>query len=356
MRSNSFAAIAASFHLFNSLCAASAVTFSLLGQFPQPAPSSFVVVGSNLPDGRFVLWNGDEVFVQDFANSAALQVVASGYEGDPGFLLVAPDGHTAYLGAGFRTELYTLDLNAPVDFVSGTELTVPEHYAGEFLSPDLLVLDRFKNDFSAAELVVVDVSAKKSAPIVRSVLTLPGPPTKQQVLEKPAGSFSALLTADPTGTLLYVMDANTRELRTFAIADLINAFNTSTSLDWTADGTAFGAPGDYFSGGVSGFRPNGDLVIGGSEGFAQPGGIQIVDATLETVIETLDPQGDQSFYSVIYNPVTDAIIATTGLSVTYATEGAFSAVPVPTPAAAPWVLGCAALALCAVALVRVARA
>lgn len=291
--------------------------------FPAPAPNAFAVVGANLPDGGLVLWNGDALYLQNRPGGDAFTEIATGYAGDPGFIAMAPDGHTALLGAGFSPALYLFDTDAPVDFVEGTQIAAPNHFSGAFLTANLVILDRSKDDFSGSELVIFDLSGAKSLDDSVPVLSLPpNPGLKQQIVDKPAFSYASAINVDPSGTILYVMDANARELRTFSVAALIMAHEREIALDWESNGTPVGAPGDFYSGGVAGFTPEGYLVIAGSEGFGLPGGIQLVDPTPPaTVVATLDPEGTQPFYSAIYNAVTDEIIATTGAQVTYATEG-----------------------------------
>lgn len=328
---------------------ASGQVFGIITHFPSPAAGSFSVVGANLPDGRLVIWNGDQVFIQTQAGSGLFGLVASGYSGDPGFITIAPDGQTALLGAGFSTNLYLLDTANPVDFIPGAELAGPTHFTGAYLTPTLVVLDRANDSFTGSELVVLDLSTAKSAPAVQFLLSKPPLPSGEKiVLDKPPFSFSSTVNIDPSGTTLYVMDANALELRTFSVADVLNAHNTATPLDWNTDGTLVGSVGVYFSSGVVGFRPGGELVIGGSLGFLQPGGIQIVNASTGAILQTLDPAGNQPFYAVIYNSVTDEIVARTGSGVVYATENGIASVP-----AASWlalVLLVAALSVVAVRL------
>lgn len=303
--------------------------FQFVRQWPDPAPGSFGVTGTNLPDGRLILWNGSDVFIQNEPGGGYFWTVASGFLGDPGFIAMAPDGYTALLGAGFSPKVYLLDTRAPGDFLPGSEIPAPNHFSGAFLSQDLVVLDRGLDDFSASELVVLDLSAAKQSVAWRTVLTLSAPPPeKTTVLDKPPGSFSSRVHVDTATSTLYVMDANVRELRSFNVADAIAAFNSATLLDWAVDGTLIGAAGSYFSGGVAGVTPEGYLVIGGSEGFLQPGGIQIVDPSDGSILDTLDPAGTQGFYGVIYNSALDEIVALTGEGSAFATEEAIASLPV----------------------------
>jgi hypothetical protein len=301
--------------------------FRPVSQWPDIAPGSYGISGANLPDGRLIVWNGLDVFIQDEPGGGYLNEVATGYQGDPGFLAIAPDGYTALLGPGYSPKVYLLDTRAPVDFLAGSEIAAPTHFSGAFLNQDLVVFDRGLDDFSASELVVLDLSAKKQSAAPRSVLTFSAlPPEKSTVLDKPLNSFSSRVHVDLASSTLYVMDANVRELRSFALADVIAAFNNATVLDWSADGTLIGAAGSHFSGGVAGVTPEGNLIVAGSEGYLQPGGIQIVDPTDGSVLEVLDPAGSQEFYSAIYNSALNEIIAVTP-DRAFATEDAIASLP-----------------------------
>ena len=201
----------ATFCLFYGFVGASAQTFEPLPSFPTPVAGSYTVVGAGLPDGRFVLWNGDRVFVQDSVGGALFVPVASGYAGDPAFAAVSLDGSTLLLGGGFTPKLYRLEIDAWQDHSAAVELDVPTHYAGVFLNQNLIALDRGKDDFSGAEIVVVDVSGAKS--ISEPFTVLSAPASKSLSLEKPPFAYSAQICVDDAHTTFYVMDGNTRELR-----------------------------------------------------------------------------------------------------------------------------------------------
>lgn len=316
-----------------ALCAttARALSFTPYHQFPQPAPFSYVVSGIALPDGTLLLWNGHTVFRQKFPNVDRYTAIASGYAGDTGFLALASDGHTAYLGAGFSGDIYRLDTNNPQNFTPAAIVANEPHFAGTLLTDDLLILDASTPDFSRTQLLILSLSNKKAGPATVVAKSNKYALPKSLVVEKPPFSYSSALTADHTNGILYAMDGNTRELRAFPIAALINAYNTANTLDWENDGTLIGAPGQFFSGGVAGITPQGRLLIGGSEGFLQPGGIHLIDPRLDdpsqaAILDTYDPAGTQAFYTVIYNPVTDVITAIDGTQA-YASVAAFATVP-----------------------------
>ena len=328
-RKFSFGAIALSVASFVS---SHGEEFLPVSQWPLPAPGAFGVVGTNLDDGRLVLWNGGSVYFQDAPGGGRFNAVATGYAGDPGFIALSPDGDTLLLGAGFSPRMYLVDVNAPEDYTLSSEIAAPAQYSGVYLNDSLIAIDRSTDDFSSTEIIVLDISGSKNSPPRGVVLrTPPGTAAKATVLEKPEFSFSSNVAVNDDRTDLYVMDANARELRRFNVAGVIAAFEGATELDWIADGALIGSVGDYFTGGVSGITPEGYLVIGGSAGFALPGGIQIVDPVTGDILEVLDPAGTQPFYSVIYNSALDQIIATSNNFIdpteTFAPEGAIAPLP-----------------------------
>lgn len=297
-------------------CTAAAASFVINDGFPAPAPGSFNIAGTALPDGRLAIWNGDAIFLQTFVNAARFDRIASGYAGDPAFLALAPDGRTLLLGPGgfgdapFRGQLYTFDTAAPENFNAGhVALTGLDHFSGAFLDDTLVLVDAGKPDFSGSELVVADLSAKRAVP--RAVVTgLPAPASRDAVVEKPPFTYSGAMTVDRALGIVYVVSAfgSPQEIRYFAVAGLIAAYLDGATLDWNTDGVRIGAADQFAGGGVAGVTPDGLLVNGGL------GGIQLIDPSLDnpaaaSVVETFDPAGTGGFYSVIYNPVTDSITA-----------------------------------------------
>lgn len=316
-----------------------AQTFTPYAAFPAPAPGSFTIVGGAMPDGRLLLWNGADLYLQTLPYADAFNVAAQGYKGDPAFVAFTPDKQTAYLGAGFDNafspdpgtngEIYRVDPNALANFAEGAVVANQGSYAGVMLNDTLLLIDAGRADFSGSDLLILDMSGAKSAD-KRTVVRKPDWPAqaKTVVAEKPPFAYSSSLTADYGAGVVYAMDGNTRELRRFAIADLVAAFQGASTLDWAADGVLLGAAGDYFSGGVAGINSSGDLIVPGSLGFGQPGGIQLVDPATGAVVDTLDPSGTQEFVSVVYNDVLGVISAFAGNTQQAYAEGAgFPAVP-----------------------------
>src|SRR5690606_21206309 len=80
--------------------------FQQYQNFPQPAPGVFGIVGTGLPDGRLLVWNGNELIVEVDPGLEQFDTIASGYAGDPGFIAISPDWQRLILGAGFSGNLY----------------------------------------------------------------------------------------------------------------------------------------------------------------------------------------------------------------------------------------------------------
>lgn len=322
--------------------ALSAQEFTLYDNFPGPADGAYGVAGAALPDGRLAVWNGGDVFVQPYPGIDRFQLVASGYAGDPGFIALAPDGHTLALGAGYGGQVYLFDLNAPVDGQDNPPAATLSHYGGAFLTENLLLLDISAADWMNSELHLLDLAADKAATV--RVVSKPAPPedAKDLVVNKPG--YTSDIYVDRGAGRVYVMDGATGEVRWFTVNALVQAFEGGATLDWAADGALVGGAGTYYTGGVAGINAAGRLIIDGSFGYMQPGGIQLVDPATGSVVETLDPDGTQGYTSVIYNPVTDVMTVFVN-GVTFASEA-----PASLPAA-----GFAGLVLCGAAIAAAYR-
>lgn len=288
---------------------ATALTSTVLAGFPTPAPGAYGVTAAALPDGRFLLWNGETLYFQSEPGSTVYEPVATGYAGDPGFAAVSPDGYSVVLGAGYSGDVYRFDAAVPINFSPDAVIANQAHFAGTFLTATLVLLDAGKPDFSGSELAVLDISGSKSAPltVVRKSTKYALP--KQAVVDKPPFSYSSSMAVDTEAGVVYAMDGNTRELRQFSVSALLQAFQSLNPLDWETDGVLVGQPGVYYSGGAAGITADGRLVIGGSEGYLLPGGIQLVSPASGVVTATLDPSGNRSFYTVAFSPATQTVLA-----------------------------------------------
>ncbi|MCA1901955.1 MAG: hypothetical protein LDL53_07025 [Candidatus Hydrogenedens sp.] len=276
-----------------------------LENLPQPASGSYFVTSAPLTDGTFLIWNGNEIFKQTTPANDNFSLITSGYIGDPGFIAISPDGKKAILGQGYLGNLYLLDLDNPQDFTPSSIVGNISHYYGIFLTEDLLLLDITKLDFSGSEIHVLSVFTKNVVD-TKLIVSKPQHPNKEMVIDKPPYAYSATLAID--NDWVYIMDANTRELRKFNIQNIVNAYEGNYTLDWETDGTLIGNTGMYFTGGVSGVTNDGYLIIGGSAGFMLPGGIQEVNPTTGEIIKIWDPANNQGYYSAFYNSFSDTIL------------------------------------------------
>jgi MYXO-CTERM domain-containing protein len=311
-----------------------AQSYTALESYPEPAENAFGTTATALPDGRIVVWDGETVFLQALPRHDVWEPAASGYAGDPGFIALAPDGHTVLLGAGFANKAYLLDLDAPTDYVEGSEISVPTHFSGTFITESLVAMDRGKSDFSGSEIVVVDVAQSKSLEQPFVLMTLPAPETKTTIIDKPQGAYSSNVYYDEVGEFLYVMDGNAREIRAFPLWAVLDAYENETQLDWEADAAPMGEPGVYFTGGIEGITEDNNLIIPGSEGFGLPGGVQIVSVKTGAVLDVLDPVGNGGFYGAVYNAALDDLLVS---------EGGVMYAPEPWPTELPPPFGCALL-------------
>jgi hypothetical protein len=321
------------FFLFFAVAAVSATgtQFEVFDGFPKAAPGAFGIRAEGLPDGRFIVWNGDAVFLQIMAGGDTFKEVASGYAGEPGFVAVAPDGHTVLLGAGssFSGKLYVFDTRAPVNYSPGSEVAAVTHYYGVYLTQDLVLLDRLTDDSATSELVVLDLSSPSPVP-VRVMLK----PDQLELTGEEQG-VSACLAVNGSRATVYMMglvyDSGvpvSSELKMIPASVLISAYQSKALLDWDSDAIAIGLPGSFNSGGPAGVMANGDLIIGGF------GGVQRVNPSTATIVETYAPPALFDYYGVATNPYRDIVLPIVldpvdySMDIVYAPEGAFAAMPV----------------------------
>ena len=307
---------------------ATALDFEPFPQFPAPGPGAYTVVGTPLPDGRLVVWNGDTVFLQHAPNAAQFHPIAQGYAGDPAFILHEPSRGSVLLGAGFSGDIYRLDLANPVDYTPAALVVNTPHYAAVLLSDSLLLVDAGKPGFAGSELSVVDLSGAKHTAAV-TIVVRPEPAGKGLVVDKPPFTYSAPLALDPVNGIVYAMSTFgvPQELRYFTLGSLLNAHATLTPLDWTLDGVLIGAAGQFNQGGVAGIQQDGLLIL---PGF---GRLQLVDPslgnpTLATVMDAFDPMDLGDYYAVIYNAVTEVMLVVDGSGNVYVPVGALVSLPV----------------------------
>jgi hypothetical protein len=181
-------------------------------------------------------------------------------------------------------------------------------------------LDAGKSDFSGSELRIVDLSGAKAAPVT-VVTGIPAGGEKAIIVDKPAGTFSASVYVDHSNGIAYCTSSfgNPQEIRFFTIAELVQAYQSSTPLDWTADGTLIG-------GGVAGKTFAGELVVGGN-GTVQLINPRLDNPALATVVDSFDPTGAGGFYTAFHNSVTNITTFYGENNVAYVFEGTLTTVP-----------------------------
>lgn len=275
-------------------------TFSEQTNFP--TATGFGVVADSLGDGRFIAYDGTNIWIQDAVDANAYTNVATGYTGDPAIIAVNPDGHTCLVGAGFTGELWLFDANAPADAGTPVAMSSADFFA-EWINPTQVLIDRAffvgpgAFDFEA-ELVLLDISTK--APTLTPVLSA-------------KGGASAMLVLDSFLQTVYATDGLTGETRTISVAAIQNAFNTSTPVDWSS----LPVFGTFSTGGPAALTPERTLIFGGF------GGLQFVDAATATLDGAVDPSGTSTFnYLVAYSAASGRVLGTGAqFSPTFETKG-----------------------------------
>ena len=143
--------------------------FERVQGFPGADPAAYGIAVQALPSGLFLVWDGNSLYRQTLVGGEDFDVIASGYEGDPSFMALSPDGHTVLLGGGYMRPLMLFDINSPVDYTPDAVLSNSiSHYWGVFLTEALI--DKGTDDYTTDELGIVDVT--EEVPGDESVFTL----------------------------------------------------------------------------------------------------------------------------------------------------------------------------------------
>ncbi|MEA3364102.1 MAG: hypothetical protein U9Q79_00555 [Candidatus Hydrogenedentes bacterium] len=245
--------------------------------------------------------------VRRFVSSAAKRykyIALSGeYPGDPGFVAASTDGTTALVCAGSTGRLWLLDSSNREE--PGESFGILENaYAGEFLGGDIVLVDRAElaegeegGTFFVSELGILDLS-------VLSTGNTTGLYTKV-VQKSEEGSASAGLAVYENR--VYAADGLTGEIRSFAMNDLLAAWNSNVPLTWE-DGERVGT---FHSGGPQGVSGQGTLLIGGIDVETGESSVQFVDTEGALGGEVSIPQnGLLPVYGALYNPVTSKVLVT----------------------------------------------
>lgn len=305
--------------------ASGALEFEALLSAPTPASGATGLAVKALPDGRLLVWNGGTIYREVLPRADGFEPIATGYVGDPGFMALSPDGHTVLLAAGYSRKLYLLDLNDPHPYSASSEIAPTGYpdslsqYAGVFLNDSLVLIDSGSMASPAtSDLGVFDV--QNPAGGYRSVMVKPAS------LASGDNAYSARLAIDPALTSVYAMSYvldlswnSTTQLKRISADTLIGAYQAQTTLSWDSDATAIGATNAFFSTGPTDVVLNGDVLVSGT------GGVQRVDPTAQTVIDTYVPLTDpldpwHYSYLSAYNGVTgDTLLVITDWH-TYTTQ------------------------------------
>ena len=212
--------------------------FERVPGFPGADLSAYGIAVQALPSGLFLVWDGNGIHRQTLVGGEDFDVIASGYEGDPAFMALSPDGHTVLLGGGMRP-LMLFDVNNPVDYTPAAVLSDSiSQWWGVFLTEDLILIDKGTDDWTT-ELVIVDITEET--------------PVAETVMYKPAaddlgvGEYAAscALAVDPARTTVYCMsniyvfdpdfEVVSNEMKSISVSALINAYQDKAILDWNSD-------------------------------------------------------------------------------------------------------------------------
>jgi len=300
-----FAAMMAAFAALSQAAAAVAPpqTFQEMPGYPAVSQS---VVADVLGNGRFILYDGNGIYVEDGVNAGTFTQIAEGYLGDPAFVAVAPDGHTCLIGAGevdwtgdpSNDWVWLFDAHAPQDASpSGGLALITSAYAAVWLTDRLVLLDCAPGWVS--ELAIFDVN------------TL----TYRNVVNKGESSASVALGRFTTDGWLYATvgyGTGAGTTRRFRVQELIDTFSDAdydpltSPVDWTR-GELVGIY-DAFTVGVTAVTDGGTLVLSSHDSEI----LYVHPTTGEVISGPVNPTGGNEFTSVkaYFNPVTKRILVT----------------------------------------------
>jgi hypothetical protein len=262
---------------------------------PAPSANSFSVSAVYGPtDGLLYVWNGTQILKQNapLTNSyTSIGNVGSG-SADAGALAFSRNGAELLAGngaGGFIGGVHS-GLIFSIPSAGGNSNTavgnVPFH--DQFLAAPLgasnnkFFIDQGNASFTASSVSVFDNTNGSNVPVIANI---------------PGASTS--MTLDGLGNF-YVgvgFGPSRGQIRSFNLAALENAYNTSTPLDWTT-GTVFNAL-DNNSGAGMFFDARGYLFVGG------PNGVRVFDGQGHSM---LYDNGD--FTSIVYDRLNDRVLVT----------------------------------------------
>ena len=277
--------------------------FTLLQNFPGPAEGAQDIAADVLANGALIVYDGEKIHVERTMETDQYRILPGDYPGDPGFVATSKDGTTALVGAGATGELWLLDTanrDEPGELVGLLDHT----YAGEFLSNDLVIVDRAipaegegGSAFLVSELGIVDLSVLSSG-------NSAGLYTKVVQKSEDGSAWAGLAVYEDT---VYAGDGATGEIRSFPLDSVLAAWNSGMPREWE-DGTRLGT---FNAGGPQAVSGQGTLLIGGMDLESGESSVQFVDTEGKLGGEVAIPQNDLwPVYDAVYNPVTSRILIT----------------------------------------------
>ncbi|HEO70913.1 MAG TPA: hypothetical protein ENN80_06575 [Candidatus Hydrogenedentes bacterium] len=277
------------------------------------------VVADVLGDGRFILYEGlgsggGNIYIEHAKGSGTFSLSATGYQGDPAFIAVAPDGHTCLIGGGAVDWLgdpsndwvWLFDADHPADapatdpgtgYVSDGLALVLNNWWGAWLNEHLVLMEA-ADAMWVGEIGILDVNAG----------------VYRKVVDKQASTAACVLGAYQTSDWVFSTvgyGATVGETRRFNVQALIGVFespsyNPATSpLSWES-GALVGTYAD-FGAGPSAVGEAGTLIFGSLNGRI----LYVDGATGEQVGEPIEvPEGGNGSVRPYFNPRTGRILVT----------------------------------------------
>jgi hypothetical protein len=262
---------------------------------PPPGPNAFSVsVAFGPSDGLMYVWDGAQVLKQDALVSNTFNSIGTAGSGsaDAGAVVFSRDGNSLLLGNGaggnlggvHSGQLFTIPAAGGSSNVAVANLPFHDRFLAAPLgaSNSKFFVDQGNASFTGSSVSVLDTTDGSN----------------QSLIENIPGASSAM--AIDSGGRFYVgigFGPARGQLRSFDLADLENAYNTATPLDWNS-GAIFNDL-DNNSGAGLFFDARGYLFAGG------PNGVTVFDAN-----------GNSKFYdngnftNVTYDSFNDRVLVT----------------------------------------------
>ncbi len=257
------AASAAAGVLFGTLGTAGAVgaqsidDYALTRTFTLPA-GSVNVWFDDLPDGRLLVLNGNQVSVESAVGSGVFDALGTVPNYDPAFgptfLKVSPDGTRAVAGTngeGFVAVFDTADPSSSTNFSVGD-------FDAAWLDDDRVAIANFSSTTFETGVELLDTTDGTVTPLIVGL-----------------GGASSGITFDAAGNL-YTGNgfdftpggSDTGSIKAFAASDIQSAITGGTTIDFEASGIEVA---DLLSASSLGFDDLGNLFVGGADFFGGSG-------------------------------------------------------------------------------------